>query len=197
MIRNIVFDLGGVVIGRGFDRCGAGTAAFAFIQGDRPFPEWWKRYDLGTATREEVVEAISAEAGIAAAEASAALERLKMLFDEFPDTVRLIEELHEAGYGLYVLSNMPADFYEYFSGYDVFRCFDGQIISSREHLAKPDPRIFGLLSERYGIEPAETLFVDDKPSNTSAAAALGFRVHTFVPGREGCDAVRRIVYGGD
>lgn len=56
--------------------------------------------------------------------------------------------------------------------------------------------MFGLLTERYGLRPERTLFVDDKPSNTSAAARLGFAVHTFVPGRENCLRIRELVGEG-
>jgi HAD superfamily hydrolase (TIGR01509 family) len=195
MIESVVFDLGGVVIGRDYDRYGPEIAEFSFLQGDRPFPDWWKRYDLGTASRSEVVEAVCAESGLAPDRASAKLDRLMELFNEFDDTVELIRELSAKGYGLYVLSNMPAEFYDYVSRFDVFRYFDGQIVSSREGLAKPDPRMFALLTERYGLRPETTLFVDDKPSNTTAAARLGFAVHTFVPGCGSCDRIRELVAG--
>lgn len=193
MIENVVFDLGGVVIGRDYDRYGAEIAEFSFLQGDRPFPEYWKRYDLGTASREEVVEAVSCEHGISPELASVKLERLMTLFNEFADTVELIAELAERGYGLYVLSNMPAEFYRYVSDFGVFRHFRGEIISSRERLAKPDPRIFALLAERYGIVPERTLFIDDKKSNTDAAKRLGFKAYTFTPGVRSCDEIRAML----
>ena len=101
-IENVVFDLGGVVIGRDYDRYGAEIAEFSFLQGDRPFPEWWKRYDLGTASRSEVVEAVSAECGLGPEQAAAKLDRLMYLFNEFGDTAELIRELSAKGYGLYV-----------------------------------------------------------------------------------------------
>ena len=156
-IENVVFDLGGVVIGRDYDRYGAEIAEFSFLQGDRPFPEWWKRYDLGIASRSEVVEAVSAECGLGPEQAAAKLDRLMYLFNEFGDTAELIKELSAKGYGLYVLSNMPAEFYDHVSRFEVFRYFDGQVVSSREGLAKPDPRMFGLLTERYGLRPESCL----------------------------------------
>ena len=55
--------------------------------------------------------------------------------------------------------------------------------------------MFALLTERYGLRPETTLFVDDKPSNTTAAARLGFAVHTFVPGCGSCDRIRELVAG--
>ena len=139
----------------------------------------------------EVVRAVADEHGLSLEQAAARLDRLMALFDPFDETVELIGELDEAGYGLYVLSNMPEEFMTYVERLDVLRHFDGLVISSRVHLAKPDPRIFALLGERYGVVPGQTLFVDDKPSNTEAAARLGFRTCTFRPDGAGCDAVRR------
>lgn len=193
MIDSIVFDLGGVVIGRDYDRYGHEIAEFSFLQGDRPFPEYWKLYDSGRCSREEVVAAISAETTLTPAQADAKLDRLMELFNEFHDTAELIAQLSAKGYKLYVLSNMPADFYAYVSRFDVFRYFDGQIISSAEKIMKPDPRFFGLLTERFGLKPENTLFVDDKPTNTEAARRLGFNVCLFTPGRESCDAIRAIL----
>lgn len=193
MIENIVFDLGGVVIGRDYEHFGAEIKEFAFLQGDRPFPEYWKRYDRGTASRDEVANAVAAENGLTIPEALHKLDRLVELFNVFECTARLISQLSEAGYNLYVLSNMPVDFYNAVSRFDVFRHFKGQVISSREGIAKPDPRIFALLTERYGISPDSTLFVDDKPSNTSAAASLGFATYTFTPCEESCDGIRTML----
>lgn len=191
MVKHVVFDLGGVVIGRSYDRWGAGLTEFDFLQGDRPFPDYWKRYDLGTASREEVVRAVAAENGIPHGEAAAKLDRLMAMFDPFDETAALIRELDASGYNLYALSNMPVEFMDYVGRFEVFRHFDGMVISSREHLSKPDPRIFGVLCERYGLKPEETLFVDDKPSNTTAAERLGFHTCTFRVGGAGCCDVRR------
>jgi HAD superfamily hydrolase (TIGR01509 family) len=44
---------------------------------------------------------------------------------------------------------------------------------------KPDPEIFRRLGHRFGLEPATTLFIDDSPLNTDAAAVLGFQTHRF------------------
>ena len=187
----MVFDLGGVVLGRGYGRDGHRMRRFDFLQGDRPFPEFWKRFDRGEATLQEVAEGMAQTENCTEDEAHGEVEKIMYMFDEFPRTVELIEELSGRGYGLYVLSNMPLEFYDYMSRkFEVFRYFDGAVISSREKMSKPDPRFFGILTERYGLIPEETLFVDDKASNTDAAAKLGFQVCEFEP-ETGPDEVRR------
>ena len=57
--------------------------------------------------------------------------------------------------------------------------FDGHVISGLEGVAKPDPRIFKILLERHGLEPASTAFVDDQDRNVVAARALGITALRF------------------
>jgi putative hydrolase of the HAD superfamily len=59
------------------------------------------------------------------------------------------------------------------------RWFDMVMISAAVRLVKPDPRIYRLCLERLGAEPAQALFVDDRPENVRAAAALGMRTVQF------------------
>ena len=54
------------------------------------------------------------------------------------------------------------------------------MISGDENVIKPDPRIFRVLVDRYGLEPGSTVFVDDHEPNIRAAAELGFRGIQFV-----------------
>ncbi|MEK8228965.1 HAD-IA family hydrolase [Oerskovia sp. M15] len=53
------------------------------------------------------------------------------------------------------------------------------LVSGRVGLIKPDPRIFEVATERFALEPARTLFVDDSVANVTAAAELGFRTLRF------------------
>ena len=55
----------------------------------------------------------------------------------------------------------------------------GRIISGHEGVMKPDPAIFQLACTRFGLRPADALFVDDSATNIAAARALGFHVHHF------------------
>ena len=57
--------------------------------------------------------------------------------------------------------------------------FSGIVVSGRERLTKPDPAIFRVLLERYGLRGADALFVDDAPANVAAAASLGMDTHLF------------------
>jgi 2-haloacid dehalogenase len=58
--------------------------------------------------------------------------------------------------------------------------FEGIVVSGEERLKKPDPRIYWLAVERFGLEPPQTLYVDDAPANIAAAALVGFKTYRLV-----------------
>ena len=87
----------------------------------------------------------------------------------------LLKKLHEAGIGVYYLSNIGEQAFGYLTNtHEFFQYMDGGIASYREGLLKPDPAIFELFLERYGKRAQECVFVDDTPVNAEAAASLGF-----------------------
>ena len=94
-------------------------------------------------------------------------------------TEELIRDLKAAGYKLYVLSNMSREFIDFLRRFPVYGLFDGEVVSCEEHTVKPEPQIYRILLERYGLDPAQTLFVDDRPCNIAAAEELGIRGQLF------------------
>ena len=108
-------------------------------------------------------------------------------------TERLIGELKAAGYGLYVLSNMSREFIDFLRRQPVYRHFDGEVVSCEEHTVKPEPRIYEILLSRYGLDPGETLFIDDRPANLTAAQRLGIHTQLFDyhDPEATCEALRR------
>ncbi|WP_308121947.1 HAD-IA family hydrolase [Actinotalea ferrariae] len=61
----------------------------------------------------------------------------------------------------------------------MIRRLEDVLVSGREGLAKPDPRIFELAVERFGLERQRTLFTDDSRVNVEAAARVGLRAELF------------------
>jgi 2-haloacid dehalogenase len=89
-------------------------------------------------------------------------------------TVEILSELRDRGVRLYALTNMEAHTYPLRRERFAFlRWFEGTVVSSDEGIVKPDPRIFQLLLERYGLDAASTLLIDDSARNVEAARALG------------------------
>ncbi len=71
--------------------------------------------------------------------------------------------------------------------------FDAVVISAEEGCAKPDPRIYGLLLERLGTLPAETVFVDDLAENVEAARAIGMHAIRFTGTAAVLDGLRQLL----
>lgn len=95
------------------------------------------------------------------------------------ETNELVRRLHEAGYGCYVLSNAGFRFWREKDYIPCFKYMDGWVVSSFEHIMKPDPRIYQTLCERYEIAPETCVFVDDNPDNVQGAEVAGMRGHLF------------------
>lgn len=194
MIKNVIFDLGGVVLGRELRRLGDVLNTFAFISADESFPEFWSEFDRGTYTREEVTQLLSEEYNLSYEDASQQVQQLLDLLQPIPETVAVIEELKERGIRCYVLSNMSREFYAELLKFPVFEHFDGAVVSYQERVNKPDRRIYEIILSRYGLEPSETVFADDKIANTEAAAALGLHTVTFDCLSDGPEVLRNLVW---
>ncbi len=92
----------------------------------------------------------------------------------------LIKSLKEKGYKIGFLSNTEESPRKYFYELGYEKIFDEAVFSCREGTVKPEPRIYHIVLERLQLEPAETLFIDDKKENTHSAHALGMNVVTYV-----------------
>lgn len=194
-MKNIVFDLGGVVFARDKNKCTQEFIDFfSFIRTD-PMPSFWVEYDRGTLSLDEVVDILSREKGCSRAHCA---EFVRLAIDKqeaVRPTERLIGDLREAGYGLYVLSNMSREFIDFLRRVPVYRHFDGEVVSCEERTVKPEPRIYEILLSRYGLDPSQTLFIDDRAENIAAAERAGIRGFHFDAHdpEASCAALRRML----
>lgn len=194
MIRSAIFDLGGVVLGRDFQRLGDVLGrTFAFISADAAFPEYWSEFDRGTYTREEVTRMLAEDYNLTIEDATNQVQKLLELLQPIPETEVLIRELKAQGIKCYVLSNMSKEFYAELLKFPVFELFDGAVVSYQERVNKPDDKIYETIIERYGLVPHETLFADDKVANTEAASRFGIHTVTYDCNGDGPERVRAIV----
>jgi 2-haloacid dehalogenase len=92
----------------------------------------------------------------------------------YDDVVEIVRELHERGLRILALSNAPLEMTDTWRAFDFVRYFDGFVISGEEGVVKPEPAIFEVLIERFGVVPANAVFVDDVQHNIEAAQTLGF-----------------------
>lgn len=106
----------------------------------------------------------------------------EMLGGPIVGTVQLLEALHQQKkYRLYALTNWSHETFPYaLKRYEFLQLFDGILVSGEEKLVKPDPRIYQLLFERFGINPSTALFIDDNPKNVLASRQSGMEALQFV-----------------
>ena len=180
---NVVFDLGGVLFNWDpyeiVSRCFAEVAERELVmEGLLKHPDW-QEMDRGTFTYEEVTRRASERTGIPG-------ERIKNVFEEIPrvlrpkeDTVELLHRVKQAGYPLYVLSNMPTQILSYLESHEFMSLFDGKIYSCETGYAKPDREIYRILLDRFSLASEETVFIDDYPQNHMPAKELGIRTILF------------------
>lgn len=93
----------------------------------------------------------------------------------------LVERLDARGVPLFAITNFSAEFWPPFRAREaaMFDRFRGILVSGEEGLIKPDPAIFRLALERFGLAPGSAVFIDDVPANVAAAQSNGFRAIHF------------------
>ncbi|MCK7541542.1 MAG: HAD-IA family hydrolase [Marinilabiliales bacterium] len=95
--------------------------------------------------------------------------------------MKIFHELKSKGMPLYALSNWSHEAFPVaYERYDFMKQFDGLVVSGYEKLLKPDHAIYRVLMERYGINPAESVYIDDNKPNAEAAGELGFHAIHFL-----------------
>lgn len=107
-----------------------------------------------------------------------------------------LETLHKS-YKIYMLSNTNSIMWNSVisdefkkAGHDINYYFDGVVTSFDAKCVKPDAKIFNSVVENFNIKPEETIFFDDSQANIDAAAALGFKTAYVMPGTEFMDLIK-------
>lgn len=184
MIKNIVFDMGQVLIRFDtdvfMDRIGVAPEDKPLLRREVFQSVEWSRMDRGSLTDEEAAAIIRARVPERLGEA---VYKLVTFWDrpilEIPGMYELVEELKANGYKIYLLSNASLRQHEYWPRIPCSRFFDGTLISSDVKLVKPQPEIFLLLCMKFGLRAEECFFVDDATLNCEAAHLVGMTPAVF------------------
>lgn len=197
MIRNIVFDIGNVLTDfrwadflrdKGFDEAMIKRIAKASVESPL-----WKEFDRGERTTEELMWAfVNHDPEIE--------KELHMAYDDVHDMVRIrdyaipwVQELKGRGYRVFYLSNFAQKAERECSDALAFLPYmDGGILSWKDRLIKPDPRIYSLLLERYGLKAEESVFIDDLPENVEGAVRQGMHGIVFESREQAVSELRKL-----
>ncbi len=177
MIKNVVFDMGGVLIR--FDaehytaRFVPDPADYELMRRELFRSIEWVWMDRGTITDDEVVAAVCARLP----------ERLHQAVRDILDNWHqdippldgvydLVKELKGKGYRIYLLSNTCTRFHEFRKNIPALEFFDGEFVSCDFHFVKPEPGIYLRFLEYFHLRPEECVFIDDDPRNIEGAVRL-------------------------
>lgn len=186
MIKNIIFDMGGVLIDYNPEK-----TLFALF--DKETAELllreifrnsiWNDKDRGIIFPDEIIE--QKKSLIPAEHIEKVTKMVNNFYPYMPPFEKmydLIKQLKENGYGIYLLSNASSDFHERREGIPALSMFDGVVISADYKLLKPEKEIYLTLFEKFSLNPDECYFIDDVQKNIDGAKAAGMDGHCYYHG---------------
>ena len=185
MIRNMVFDIGNVLMDfrwKEYMRSlfGENEALIQTINQGIWHNGCWAAMDKGEMDGAATLRSAVAFAPQYEKEIKLTLDRVALAFHKFGYAVPWLKELKRMGLNVYYLSNYSA--FSIAANPDVLDfipCMDGGVFSFEVKAVKPEPEIYRCLCDKYGLKPEECLFTDDVPANVKGAQVCGFQGIVF------------------
>ena len=185
MIRNIVFDMGNVLLR--FDpqlfieRAGVEDREEQKLLQKELFRSLeWVQMDRGSLTEADVLEIVSQRLP---EHLHAPLEELLLRWERpilpISGMAEFVRDCRRAGYGIYLLSNASKRLHQYWKSIPGHEYFDGEFVSSDYQLVKPQQGIYRTFCQVFGLDPRECLFIDDMPLNIEGAVTAGWQGIVF------------------
>lgn len=196
MIKNLLFDLGGVIMDIKRDNCVAAFKELGMADPDRFLGEYvqagaFAAIENGSITPAEFRDEMRHIIGNMALTDKQIDDAFERFLIGIPlRRLKALEQLHKK-YKIYLISNtnpimwnseIARNFRK--DGHDITYYFDGMVTSFEAHSMKPDRKIFMDVIEKFGITPSQTIFFDDSEANCEAAEKLGFKTIHVAPGTE-------------
>lgn len=184
MIKNIIFDMGNVLIAfhpkEIIKRVHVDEKDAELLENTIFLSREWVDLDSGSKTEDEICERIKQKLP----------ERLhdimSQLIRKWDDPLveiegmeKLVAEIKEKGYKIYLLSNASSRQKEYWDRISASKYFDGTLISADEKMIKPNPEIYLRLFEKFSLKPEESFFIDDSKDNIETGKRLGMQGVVF------------------
>ena len=178
MIKNIIFDLGNVLVKYSpenfLGKYVKSENQEAFITNVFKSKDWLE-LDRGTLSYEDAIEVFTKRVP----EEKESIEKLfreniSSCISPIEENVEIMRKLKNNGYNVYILSNFHQPAFEYIrESWDFIREFNGDVVSCYYHYIKPERNIYETLLNKYNLTPSETIFIDDVDTNINGAKELG------------------------
>ncbi|MCP9014901.1 MULTISPECIES: HAD family phosphatase [unclassified Streptococcus] len=140
----------------------------------------WERLDLGTLTREELVDKVLSLLGDCyQKKVEEVIWNWPAYIDIYTEVFPLLARLKENGHRIFVLSNTSPVFYELLKNQlaPLAKILDGFVLSCDIKVIKPDRKMFEEILSKYELDPANCVFLDDLADNTKMAESLGIKAY--------------------
>jgi len=183
-IGSVIFDIGNVLVNWNPDHLLSkllpDAAAIARFRAEAVTWQRISKMDMGESWEEQLAEiGDSMPQHLNTAQAYA--ERwIETVAGPIQGSVDLLESLRSKGVPTFALSNYGVENFERTEAvYSFLKNFDDRVVSGYVGMIKPDPQIFHLAIDRFGVDPATTIFIDDREENITAAVQCGLQGHLF------------------
>lgn len=183
MVKNIVFDMGGVLIDINIRQTVYDNFPEEYCEdiiSNVFFGEEWRLMDKGKMVPDE------AKAILLSRYPEELRPKLaEMITDFYPymkpleKTERFIKRIKASGYGVYLLSNATPRVFDEYHNIPALALMDGLFISALYKLLKPQPEIYEAFCEKFSLKPEECFFIDDMAVNVEGARSCGMKGFVF------------------
>ena len=181
MIKNIIFDIGNVILNFNIDRV---LNEFSDSKDEQEFikkniiesPEWLGNalIDTGYLTRDDAIKIVQDRTNHSNDKLIIDFWKNYNKFAKIDERVlNLIKKLKNNNYRIYLLSNINPYTHELVKKSGLFEMVDGYVLSYKEHMIKPYKSIYNTLLKRYNLKPEESVFIDDNEKNIITGNLLG------------------------
>ena len=183
-VKNVIFDLGGVVFDWNPDHIVSRVQPVAELQAALKEALFghadWRMFDRGTLSESELMDRLQLRLGATRREVDTILDAVRNSLVEKPETINLLRALQAQGTPLYCLSNMPASIYAHLrQRHSFWDAFSGIVISGEVQLMKPEPEVFMHLLDAFNLRAEESVFIDDLLPNIESAKQVGLHAIWF------------------
>ena len=183
MIKNIIFDFGNVIGRFDYKEC---ISHFTTNEEEKNFleeyvinsPEWlgYGYMDSGFITYDSIIKLINDRTNNKYPNLVENLINSHYKYITISDEIlNIVKELKSKGYNIYLLSNTSKQVKDYFKDHEIFKYFDGFVLSYRINMLKPNDGIYEYLLNEYKLLPSECLFIDDREDNVRTANKYGIK----------------------
>ena len=183
-ITTVVFDIGKVLfewdLRHLFAKLIDNEQELEYFVSNVVTPQWHFQHDAGRTLSELTAERTADFPQYAELIDAYAMRLNETIPGPIEGSLEIVSELAERSVPLFAITNFGAEFWDMFRPTQpIFDHFGDIIVSGVEKLIKPDPAIYGLALQRFGLQPGEAIFIDDNHDNVLSARANGFVAHHF------------------